>query len=593
MPTMDVTIERTQTAERHVGFVRLAVVTLNSIAYFLTYDVNAPARLFAYGIIAAAITYSLFIVLFEPYRRYPVLLSSRLSTASDASLIMAWLLATGGLESPFYLLWYLSLVAVAYRYNIRATIVAAVAYSAAYVLVGVLSGHLLLHATDLALRIGYIGITGAMLAMMTGETHQQMRSRVAMGDRMRQAESAEARFRGLLEAAPDPIVIVDAQGNIALVNGEAEEAFGYQREELLGQHIELLLPRQSAAIRAAQSTLGSPEARHRDPAAEGVRKDGTHFPAEISLSPMQTDEGTLVTSIIHDITERKKAEAERLTSLERLKELERLRELDTFKTTFINTAAHELGTPLTPIKLQLHILKSAGGNGATPKQVRAIEVLDRNVDRLNHLVQEVLKVARLQAGRLGISIEDVDINGIVNEVAESFDEPAREAGIRLEVRTRPGLRAEADAKRLTQVLFNLLNNAWKFTPRGGHITIETESTHDEVIIRVRDSGAGIASEDISKLFQPFSQVHDTMQHTVGGTGLGLYICKGIIELHKGRIWVESEGAGKGSMFGIAIPITTPRDAPVEVVAQPSAVVPPVIENAKLPDTIAKRARELI
>lgn len=595
MPDDDPTLERTQQAERHVGLVRVAIVALNSVVYLTLMDRAGTIPTLAYAIIGLASAYAVYVAFFEPYRRFPVLASSLFTTFSDAALITVWIAATGGLDSPFYVLWYVSLAAVAYRYDARATMIATAAYSACYLGLAVVMSPLEGRLVDLVVRLAYIVFAGALGGFIASESLSQIHARTLMRDRMRAAETAEAKFRGLLEAAPDPIVIVDRRGSIVLVNSQTERVFGYRRDELLGENVDILLPEAARGRHEAHRTsyMQDPHARPmgigRD--LQARRKDGVSFPVEVSLSPMQTEEGTLVTSIIHDISERKKAEEERLTSLERLKELERLRELDKFKTTFINTAAHELGTPLTPIKLQLHILKTTGEGEMSDRQRRALQILDRNVERLNHLVQEVLKVARLQAGRLGVSKEHVDINRLVFEAVESFQDPARESGVELELRTTPGLHAEADPKRLTQVIFNLLNNAWKFTPRGGRISIETTRVNEMAVVRVRDTGAGIRPEDLPRLFQPFSQVHDTMQRTASGTGLGLYICKGILDLHGGRIWAESPGPGLGSTFSFAVPVEAPA-TPVEVAPKPER--PPETESReRTPDTIARRARELI
>jgi PAS domain S-box-containing protein len=581
-------------AERHVGLVRAAIVGLNTLAYLTILDTPGSIPALAYAIIAVAVLYSLFVVAFEPYRRFPVLLSAWTTTVTDGALITLWLVATGGFDSPFFPLWYASLAAVSYRFDDRATLVSAAAYSLLYVGLTAMLGQLAGNEATLLVRVAYIGFVGALGALMAREAHSHIHARLEMREEMREARTAEAKFRGLLEAAPDPIVIVDRAGHIVLANSQAERAFGYAKGEMLGARVEMLLPDDVRAVHSGHRDqyFEEPQAR---PMGIGLdlqarRKDGSRFPVEISLSPMETEEGLLVTSIIHDVTERKKAEEERLTSLERLKELERLRELDKFKTAFINTAAHELGTPLTPIKLQLHILRSGDGAQLSDRQRKALEILDRNVERLNALVQEVLKVARLQAGRLGITKERVDLNRVVFEAVESFQEPARESGIELEMRTTPGLQVDADPKRVTQVLFNLLNNAWKFTPDGGRITIETARVNELAVVRIRDTGQGMRPEDLQKLFQPFSQVHDTMQKTQAGTGLGLYICKGIVELHGGRIWAESPGPGLGSTFSFAIPL----EAKPEVSVRPPIKAPePAPQPRKAADTIAKRARELI
>jgi protein-histidine pros-kinase len=394
--------------------------------------------------------------------------------------------------------------------------------------------------------------------------------------RLRHTEASEARFRALLESVPDPVVVLDVEGRIVLANSHTEATFGHRRGELVGAPVDTLLPerlRGKVAIRRARQTGEM----------VGMRKDGTEFPIEVHTAGSTTPEGEEFIATFRDLTERKRAEEERFTSLERLREVERLKELDAFKTQFINTAAHELNTPLTPIKLQLGMLATAGGE-LSEKQRRAVAVLNRNFDRLSLLVSDVLEVSRLQARRLGLQHEDVELNRVAAEAVESFQETARHRGLTLEFRPSPEpLRAQADPRRLTQVLFNLLSNAMKFTPRGGKVVVSVERQHGAAMVQVQDTGRGIRPEDLGKLFHPFTQVHDRAEVGPGGTGLGLYISRGLVELHGGRIWAESEGLGRGSTFALSIPF----EAPVQ------DVEPPLPEAATPADRLAERVREVV
>ena len=260
------------------------------------------------------------------------------------------------------------------------------------------------------------------------------------------------------------------------------------------------------------------------------------------------------------------ARAARAAKLQLLNQ--RLLELDELKTQFLNNAAHELRTPLTPIKTQMHILKSSEWGMLNDRQQRALAMMDRNIERLNLLVSDLLEVARMQAGRLKLDKRPIDLALLASEAVESFQESARQAGLKLDLRPGPVLNVDADPKRCIQVLFNLLNNALKFTPAGGRIVVETACDETTAIVRVRDTGKGLRSEDLPKLFLPFSQIQDGTEASHPGTGLGLYICRGILEQHGGRIWAESEGPSQGSTFAFTLPLTGAQTAEPAAAAKP-------------------------
>ncbi|HLE97456.1 MAG TPA: hybrid sensor histidine kinase/response regulator [Candidatus Thermoplasmatota archaeon] len=266
--------------------------------------------------------------------------------------------------------------------------------------------------------------------------------------------------------------------------------------------------------------------------------------------------------------ERRRAEAARAEAEEQAHELQRLREVDAMRARIIQTAAHELRTPLTPLTLQVHILKFALGAGLMTEASRAAVVLERNIARLSHLVEDVLDVSRIQDGRLAIQRATADLGSVAADAVEVFRAPAEQAGITLRFVKDGDTTIEADEKRIAQVLFNLVGNALKFTPAGGQVEVRVRGDAEAVTLSVVDSGLGIGPDAIPRLFEPFVQVHDLARSAVGGTGLGLFICRGIVEQHSGRIWCESGGAGKGSAFHVRIP-KTPKSGAVKPAKAPS------------------------
>jgi signal transduction histidine kinase len=251
-------------------------------------------------------------------------------------------------------------------------------------------------------------------------------------------------------------------------------------------------------------------------------------------------------------------EAERQENRDRQRELEHLREVDQFKTTFLNTAAHELRTPLLPVKAQLFLLKRQLGATQDPEVQKTADMLDRNISRLGSLVEDLLDAARHQAGRIVLKLEDAQLDLLVDEAAAAFRQAAHDRGIVMDVRKRGVGALRMDRRRISQVLYNLLSNALKFTPDRGHITVEAVVDADGGHVAVSDTGLGLSQADLDRLFQPFAQLQESVIPGQRGSGLGLYISRGFIEAHGGRIWAESAGAGKGSRFSFSLPRSPPE-----------------------------------
>lgn len=541
-----IAVEKALVAERHVAIIRAAIVAFNTLAYVALLEPVPGRHALAVALIAVSMLYTGFVVLAQPYRRWPALASAYATTVADAALITLWLYATGGVDSPFLVLWYVSLVAVAFRFDARATMIAAVVYVACYVGLAVVTGEARTHVADLVIRSGYIVITALFAALTSVEGVRLLEMRRAMKASLDEARAAERAIRELIEAAPDAFVLTDRDRRVTLVNARAERLFGWRRDELLGASVDLLLPNVPSVDLAAGSASAALEIQAR-------RKDGSTFPAEVTQGIVETGSAISTTLAVRDTTERRRLQMERKRSEENLRELNRFREIDAVKTQFLNTAAHELGTPLTPIRIQLHMLKSARAGDLNNEQSRAIGILDRNVDRLATLVSDMLDAAKVQSQRLQINSQSIRVDDLVRESVESFTDAAAEAGVELAFEAEPGLLAEVDAPRLTKVLFNYLSNAIRFTPRGGSVNVRASSSGDDVLVTVRDTGIGLRPEDVGKLFKPFSQLHDTSAETRAGTGLGLYISRGIVEQHGGEVWCASDGPGRGSTFGFRVP----------------------------------------
>jgi signal transduction histidine kinase len=244
---------------------------------------------------------------------------------------------------------------------------------------------------------------------------------------------------------------------------------------------------------------------------------------------------------------------------------ERLKELDKLKDEFVSVASHELRTPMTAIKSYLWMALEGKGGPLNEKQKYYLERSYSSVDRLIKLVNDMLNISRIESGRITIKMQAVDLQKLVSEVVDEVTPRADELGIHVEVATSESLASViADSDKIKEVLFNLIGNSLKFTPKDGRITISFSQNGDMIETLVKDTGAGIPDEDMPKLFQKFGLLPGSyiVNRTASGTGLGLYISRSIIELHKGKVWAHSEGRGKGSEFHFSLKIFNEADLPV-------------------------------
>ena len=373
-------------------------------------------------------------------------------------------------------------------------------------------------------------------------------------------EQARAETDRVLRSTGEGLLGVDADCRITFANPAALRMAGVPERDMLGKPLYGMLRGDDGRPAFAPDILRT------NPGAFTsqswlAHSDGTRVPVEVLCTPVEGrahQEGAVVA--VRDLTDRLRAEKERETASNQRQELDHLREVDQFKTRFMNMAAHELNTPLTPIKLQMHVLKAHSEEPELENHKRSINMLDRNFKRLAGLVGDLLDSSRLQSDRMPVRPQPIDMATIVNDVADSFRPTASEASITLVAEAAPGLSCVADPDRITQAVTNLLSNALKFTPAGGRITVRGSRVEDRLRVTVEDSGVGLTPEQKSRLFKPFEQVHESQVANKGGSGLGLYITRGILELHGGRIWVESAGPGLGTTFSFEIPIVPPGGA---------------------------------
>jgi PAS domain S-box-containing protein len=255
-----------------------------------------------------------------------------------------------------------------------------------------------------------------------------------------------------------------------------------------------------------------------------------------------------------DITALRQAEALRRAEHDRVQEMGRLKEANRFKTQFINTAAHELLTPLTPLRSLVRVMGRDPVLQQAPKFSHQLEVIARNLERLTRLTQDLLDASRLEGGRLGLRRAPVNLSDLCATVLESFRTEAQAKGIRLESRLAPDVAGTGDADRLAQVVTNLVSNALKFTPSPGTVTVRTRWEGGQGVLSVTDTGIGIDPEFLPSLYLAFSRAHLPSDQVQPGTGLGLFVTKGLVDLHGGTITCDSPGKGRGTTFTVALPL---------------------------------------
>lgn len=374
---------------------------------------------------------------------------------------------------------------------------------------------------------------------------------VGLGARRRRRR--EQVFQSFLEVAPDSVVVVDGTGRICQVNARTEELFGYDRAELLGQPVEVLLPASARFAhvrhRAGYGPTAAPRRMGAFQTLSARRKDGSEFPVEVSLGPLRVPGEHLVAAAVRDATDRREHEVALSRALEREREAaDRLREADRLKDEFLDVAAHELRTPLTAVLGFAQLLVSR----PEMDEARRDELLDRllvNAKDMADLVTRLLDFSRLAAGRVDVDLRPLRLAGEVADAVRGLDGVRADHAVDIVV--DDAVRVVADPNGLRHVVANLLTNAAKFSPAGSTITVASDVDRDHVVLRVTDQGSGVAPEDLPHLFERFYQGANRPPGKAG-TGVGLSIVARYVELMGGRVWVESP-PGSGASFFVALP----------------------------------------
>lgn len=383
-------------------------------------------------------------------------------------------------------------------------------------------------------------VTGALQAVAT-QLGQFIDRRRAEAER----EHAAQRLRSVVDNMLEGLVLIDERLIIVEVNPAFARMFGYDTYELVGRSIIELMPDRPEYRDPDNLTLVYRKSVGRISEHEGRRRNGAEFPIQLQVYEVTTPEGVLIAGHVRDLSQERQA--------------------DRLKKQFVAAVSHELRTPLTAIRGSLGLL-ALGALGTLPDEaMEVVNLAERNTTRLVGIINDLLDIERLQAGMLSISRAAFPVDRAITRAAEAIGALAGENGIAI-VAPESGIEAWGDESRVVQVLVNLLGNAIKFSTRGSSVEIGVTQRKSEIRVQVRDHGRGIPEEMRAVIFEPFRQVEASDARTKGGSGVGLAICRGIIEQHGGAIGVDSR-LGEGSVFWFTLP-----SKPISAGAAPTAVV---------------------
>ncbi len=343
-------------------------------------------------------------------------------------------------------------------------------------------------------------------------------------------QESEKRYRDLYEEAPNAYFSVGVDGQIKRANRRATELLGYSRDELIGRPVLNLYADtengKAKAQKVFQRFLAGEEIL--DEELEMSRADGSSVWISLSVRPMRGKEGQIVASrsVVVDITERKR--------------------LDQLKDEFIGLVSHELRSPLTVITGAVSTVLTEGERLSPEETRQLLKDAAFEAESLSHMLGNLLELSRMQADRLFLHAEAISVGKVIQDAIGEIkrQSSAHQFVVDLPKRLPP---VEADELRLERILYNLLENAVKYSPQGGEIRVSVRPQEKHLVFAVSDQGIGISPSDQAKLFQPFQRIEDPRLDGVKGAGLGLLVCRRLVEAHGGRIWVESE-VGHGSTF---------------------------------------------
>jgi PAS domain S-box-containing protein len=411
-----------------------------------------------------------------------------------------------------------------------------------------------------------------------GRSQEELEEKVAL--RTSELMENEERTRIILSAAGDGILTIDGAGDIDSFNPAAEHIFGYAATEVTGKNVAILTPvehnYQIKEFVEKYLKVPGPRTSGYRTEAIGLHRDGRRIPLELAADEFFLHGRQMFACVLRDITKRKEIEGQLQ------KQSQAAEAANHAKSDFLANMSHELRTPLNSVIGFSAVLKKEFYGKLNEKQTEYVRYIEESGNHLLGLINDILDLSKVEAGKMKLEAAPVALSDVIQASVAMLRERALKNGIRLSVEIEPGAEEaiEADERKVKQILFNLLSNAVKFTPEGGSVTLTASKEENAVRVCVADTGIGIRAGDMAKLFTEFTQLESTYTKKYEGTGLGLALTKKFVELHGGRVWVESE-EGKGSRFFFTLPCRPPLLSEDVPAPEPASVVPIRPENLVL------------
>lgn len=377
------------------------------------------------------------------------------------------------------------------------------------------------------------------------------------------AQETQARFRALFERSALGVAILDPQGRILEANAALRTLCDLPQDDLVGRPLEsLLVPASQPICRSTLLEIASGGAAGRQLELSLHRPGGQPLGIRLTLAVVRGQPGTppFTVAIAEDRSLAERALASDQLAVARLQELRQVEEARERNRQLLHIASHELKNPLTPVRMQLHMLERNMLGPLNEQQQKAVAVASKQIRRITQLLQDVLDVARIEQGQLSVRPQRMDAAATGRRVHEAFHDIAKEWDIDLSLEAPDAVWVDADPDRLEQALFNLVSNALKFTPSGGHVALHIARDGDNAVLSVADTGPGMDASQKARLFKAFSQVHAAGAARQEGTGLGLYIARNIVGALNGSLDLDSE-PGKGARFTIRLPAAAAPSTP--------------------------------